>query len=242
MKNSTEIMKRIKEVRDKIAHLTAERDETSNRIHETLMNIKERDKRFEYLKSEECDTLSRKEHELQIAIDKYTSELRYKENNLKIAVFNEVVPIFLETLEKYKGKRYGEKTQQKISSEIKGKTGCAVYIFNERYSERVVIYDHENGYPFNRIEFSGKYNLDNGKRQTFLDGENKITPLPFEEISLDYINRTYYEDIGTLVIEQAKRKEKIKAMHEQMKVLIDEYNSNVVDGISEIRIDNYGVR
>lgn len=52
--------------------------------------------------------------------------------NLKAAIFEMLKPIIWETLKKYDGKPYGDKTREKIAEEIKTACGYRVY-FSERY-------------------------------------------------------------------------------------------------------------
>ena len=59
--------------------------------------------------------------ETQETITNGKLKLKLMQNNARISLFNEVMPIVLEVLEKYNGKAHGEKTEKKIREEIKEK-------------------------------------------------------------------------------------------------------------------------
>lgn len=158
----------------------------------------------------------------------------YLQNNAKIALFNEVLPVFVEIINRFKGKRYGEKTRLKISDEIQKKCGCRVFI-ETSYHEQVAVY----GLNCHNVTFSGEYE-DGEQKKVLID--NVIQEVSVDDFSLDYINRTYYENIDEHIKRFEEIREQVNELHAKMKVLIDEYNNGVVDGVPSIKIDNYGVR
>ena len=112
------------------------------------MSMSDLKERCEAKKATENDMIktSEKKQDLQIT-------LKILQNNAKIALFNEVMPVALEVLSKYNGKPYGPKTKQKISDEIKEKTNCRFYI-SSRYGS-----DLFNIYP---NDVSNEYSIDCG--------------------------------------------------------------------------------
>lgn len=92
-------------------------------------------------------------------------------NNARIALFNDVMPVLLEVLEKYKGKPYGEKTRDKISKEVEEKAGARAYIGTRYNQEEISVYP-SSGYGNDySITIGTKYI--NGKQDRILI-DNKI--------------------------------------------------------------------
>ena len=142
--------------------------------------------------------LAQKQVNLQI-------ENRILHDNARRALYAEVMPVAIEIINKYAGKPYGEKTKEKISSALKEKTNCAVYIHHS-YSDELTLV------PLNNEGFSGtwfKYNdfniytkYVNGERAAMLI-DNKIQPLTLDALVL-YDCAAYVENV-------AERVEEIKA-------------------------------
>ena len=144
--------------------------------------------------------------------------------------------LFVETINRFKGKRYGEKTRLKISDEIQSKCGCRCFI-ETSYNEKILVYGlGSNCY---NVNFSGKYE-DGEQKKVLID--NVIQEVSVDDFSLDYINRTYYENIDEHIERLEDIRKQVNELHAKMKVLIDEYNNGVVDGVPNMTVDNCGVR
>lgn len=105
-------------------------------------------------------------------------------DNARQALFSEVFPVILEQLSKYRGKPYGEKTEQKISDAVKAATNCRFYMRSE-YSGTVlhIIPLNENGYSGSRFgyaDFDIYTKYENGERPRVLI-DNKIQEVPAEK-------------------------------------------------------------
>ena len=61
-------------------------------------------------------------------------KLEYMENNRKALLYKAILPAIIEILNRYNGKKYGEKTREKMREDFKTMTGCTFYIQNESYS------------------------------------------------------------------------------------------------------------
>lgn len=61
-------------------------------------------------------------------------KLEVMENNRKALLYNAVLPVIIEILNRYNGKQYGEKTAEKMRNELKSATGCTFYIQKESYA------------------------------------------------------------------------------------------------------------
>ena len=131
----------------------------------------------ELKKLEELKTLdnSDKVNKIKILLQK---------DNLKIALFEDILPIFIETWNKYKNKPLGEQTRKKIQNEIEEKTNNFIfcYVCNDYYycNERV---------SFQTKDKSGRYSGDtkieiitNNSNFRLVDTNNKIQELNAENL------------------------------------------------------------
>ena len=223
MEKFANILAEIDKTREAIKTAKAKEDELVD--HYMIMSdLKER---CEAKKATENDMIkiSEKKQDLQIA-------LKILQNNAKIALFNEVMPVALEVLSKYNGKPYGTKTKQKISDEVKEKTNCRFYI-SSRYDS-----DSFDIYPSNA---SNEYNINCGtdyttgsKKQILID--NKIQPVKFEEVQPYYISREYITDIPQRVETLKSLYKEAVAKQEELKAICDNFNKLAV-GINHIYYD-----
>lgn len=159
-------------------------------------------------------------------------KLKLMQNNARISLFNEVMPIVLEVLQKYNGKAHGEKTSQKIRDEIKEKTNCYVYMNSSSF--RIVPCDTV-GNTYN-VECGTRY-IDGNKKPLLIN--NKINVVSMEDLEVYYINRTYFEDLDTTVAELKRIYEEAKKKQEELKELCSQFNKLSVDGISNLNHTEY---
>ena len=185
---------------------------------------------------EKCEAIKATENDM-IKVGKRKQDLKITlkllQNNAKIALFNEVMPVALEVLSKYNGKPYGVKTKQKISDEVKEATGCRFYISSRYGSDEFDIYPNEgNEYGIT----CGTTYTDGKQKQILID--NKIQLVKFEEIELYYIDKEYVTDIP-------QRVETLKSLYkdavkkqEELKAACDKFNKLAV-GINHIYYDKH---
>ena len=223
MEKFANILAEIDKTREAIKTAKAKEDELVD--HYMIMSdLKER---CEAKKATENDMIkiSEKKQDLQIA-------LKILQNNAKIALFNEVMPVALEVLSKYNGKPYGTKTKQKISDEVKEKTNCRFYISSRYDSDSFDIYpsDASNEYNIN----CGTDYTTGSKKQILID--NKIQPVKFEEVQPYYISREYITDIPQRVETLKSLYKEAVAKQEELKAICDNFNKLAV-GINHIYYD-----
>ena len=225
MEKFVNILTEINKTREAIKTAKAKEDE----LVAHYMSMSDLKERCEAEKATENDMIkiSEKKQDLQIT-------LKILQNNAKIALFNEVMPVALEILSKYNGKPYGTKTKQKISDEVKEKTNCRFYI-SSRYGS-----DSFNIYP---NDVSNEYNIDCGtaytngsQKQILID--NKIQPVKFEEIQLYYIDREYVTDIPQRIETLKSLYKDAVAKQEELKAICDNFNKLAV-GINHIYYDKH---
>ena len=223
MEKFVNILAEIDKTREAIKTAKAKEDELVD--HYMIMSdLKER---CEAKKATENDMIkiSEKKQDLQIT-------LKILQNNAKIALFNEVMPVALEILSKYNGKPYGTKTKQKISDEVKEKTNCRFYISSRYDSDSFDIYpsDASNEYNIN----CGTDYTTGSKKQILID--NKIQPVKFEEVQPYYISREYVTDIPQRVETLKSLYKEAVAKQEELKAICDNFNKLAV-GINHIYYD-----
>ena len=142
MEKFVNILTEINKTREAIKTATTRENELIDH-YMSMSNLKERCEAKKATDNDRIKITERKQ-DLQIA-------LKILQNNAKIALFNEVMPVALEILSKYNGKPYGVKTKQKISDEIKEKTNCRFYISSRYGFDSFDIYpsDTSNEYSIN---------------------------------------------------------------------------------------------
>ena len=223
MEKFVNILAEIDKTREAIKTATTRENELKDH-YMSISNLKERCEAKKVTDNDIIKITVRKQ-DLQIA-------LKILQNNAKIALFNEVIPVALEILSKYNGKPYGTKTRQKISDEVKEKTNCRFYI-SSRYGS-----DSFNIYP---NDVSSEYNIDCGtaytngsQKQILID--NKIQLVKFEEVQPYYISREYVTDIPQRVETLKSLYKEAVAKQEELKAICDSFNKLAV-GIDHIYYD-----
>lgn len=222
MEKFVNILTEINKTREAIKTETIRENELINH-YMSMTNLKERCEAKKATNNDLIKTTERRKQDLQIA-------LKILQNNAKIALFNEVMPVALEILSKYNGKPYGEKTKQKISDEVKEKTNCRFYI-SSRYG-----LDSFDIYP---SDASNEYSINCGtenQKQILID--NKIQPVKFEEIQLYYIGREYVTDVPQRVETLKSLYKDAVAKQEELKAICDNFNKLAI-GINHIYYDKH---
>ena len=222
------LYKEVKEVEEK-------QDAEINRYYSTFdgLTIKEKiaqKKENKKAEEEHFKTVA----ELQEVITNGKLKLKLMQNNARIALFNEVMPIVLDILQKYNGKPHGEKTSKKIRDEIKEKTSCYVSI----YSDSFEIFPCNLGNTY-KVECGTKY-INGNKKSLLVD--NKINVVTMEDLEIYYINRTYFEDLEGTINELKKIHTEAQKKQEELKALCEQFNKLSVEGISDLNHTAYSIR
>ena len=170
-----------------------------------------------------CD-LGRKQKNLELT-------LLFQKNNAKITAFVEFLPVVLEVWNKYANKPYGEKTKQKIYTEIKERCNCSFYVHNGFNITPLAEQNRNTDYGFT---CGTKY--ENGSNKPLLI-DNKIQALDFEDFELYYINDNYIADIPAIIEQMQKLETKAIEKQEELKEICTQFNFLAVDGIEKIYCD-----
>ena len=214
MKTYNEILKDIEKVKATLKAAEEKQKELTNKIYNApdLLTKKE-------IKNSIADDLIKTDEK----ITDLKITIKMLRNNARRVLYNELVPVIIETLNKYNNKPYGEKTRDKISDEIKAATGCRCYIRNG-YSDSAIkvypaIYDHE-------IEI---YTKD----FKILNSDNKIQVPQPDQLKLHFINE-YIENIPAAIKEMKKAYKKAVEKQKELETICGEFNNYAVEGINHI--------
>lgn len=233
MMKFTEIMETIKTLNTEIKETEENQKTEIDCYYENFegLTIKER---ITYKKeNKELETKHlQKIAEIQETITDKKLKLKLLQNNARISLFHEVMPIVLEVLQKYNGKAHGEKTSEKIRLEIKEKTNCYVYINNESF--RIIPYN-AIGNTYN-VECGTKY--ENGNKKQILIN-NKINVVSMEDLEVYYINQTYFDNLESTIKELKRIHTEAKQKQEELKALCSQFNKLSVDGIKNLNHTEY---
>lgn len=225
MKKFNEIIIEVKQTQQKINEVEEKTKQLQN-TYLNIMNLKERHEKRKTVENE-IVKLEEKKKDLQITI-------KILNSNAKIALYNEVLPVVLEVLAKYKNKPYGPKTEQKIKDEIKEKTKCGFYI-SDRYSSQE--------YHIIPLEFSNNdYNIEcgtkyiDGKKKNLLD-DNKIQVPELNDLTLYYTSKEYIDNIPKRIKDLKRIYKKAYEKQQELEKICSEYNSLAVGNIKNIYKD-----
>ena len=225
MKKFNEIQKDI----EKAYQTIKENKEKLDKLIDTYSSIKDIEEKVKQHKAVEKDIVKLNEE-----IKDLTISIKILNSNAKIALYNETLPTVLQVLEKYKGKSYGPKTEQKIKDEIKEKTKCGFYISKRYSSQEYHVFPLEfNGNTYD-IECGTKYI--NGKQKNLLD-DNKIQVPELKDLTIYYSSKEYIDNIPKRIKELKRLYKKAYEKQQELEKICSEYNSLAVGNIKNIYKD-----
>lgn len=212
------------------AYKTIEKNKNKlDELIDTYSSIKDIKEKVKQHKAVEKDMVKLNEE-----IKDLTISIKILNSNAKIALYNEVLPVVLEVLAKYKNKSYGPKTEQKIKDEIKEKTNCGFYI-SERYSSQEYhIFPLEFIINDYNIECGTKY-ID-GKQKKLLE-DNKIQVPELNDLTIYYSSKEYIYNIPKRIKDLKRLYKKAYEKQKELDAICSEYNSLAVGSIKNIYKD-----
>lgn len=148
-------------------------------------------------------------------------------NNYNHRLAADVLPALVEVLKKYNGKKYGEKTQEKMRDEFEAMTGCGLYLERFPFSQEcnhAKIYEMRDGYKRGEeIEFytANAY---------IINDDNIIQSQPADAFKV-YDYSEYIENPAERVAELAEKKKELDDMRNAFNKAVDAYNALTVNGI-----------
>lgn len=224
MKTFKEIIKQIETTFDMID----KSKENEKRLKAEWMKETDRMKRHEIRKGLEAEWSKAEE----TTRDLYLT-VRLLQNNARVALFHDVMPVLLEVLAKYKGKPYGEKTREKIAKEVEERTGAKAYIDTKYNRDKINIYSawgYRNTYS---VTAETKYNAETKEYNRILI-DNKIQVLPIECFEVWCIRPEYFEDISAAVAEMKELYNKAYSIQKELDSVCSAFNKYAVEGIESI--------
>lgn len=148
-------------------------------------------------------------------------------NNYAYRLAADVLPALVEVLKKYNGKKYGEKTREKMGEEFNAMTGCGLYLERGTFSRdcnQAHIYEMRDGYKHGEeIEFYTK-------QCYIITVDNFIRAQPADAFKL-YDIHEYIEDPAGRVEELAEKKKELDELHTAFNKAVDAYNALTVKGM-----------
>ena len=230
MMKYNEILNAITEIRRDINGMKSALDTEIENYYKQFdgMTLKEKIEAKKSNKESEEKHLARVK-ELQDSLIDSKLRLKFMENNAKIALFNEVIPVIIDIWNKYSGKPLGAKTAEKIKAEVAKETNCSIYISNRYGNEDIHIMELNTHFEFT----CGTKYLDGNKKQLLID--NKVQSLVFEDLELYYINREYVEDIDGTIEELKRLRKEAEEIQKKLQDICSSFNKLAVDGIPNIR-------
>ena len=205
-KTLAEIAEELKSTRAKIERIKDEIEKSENEFFTLDDNT-----RTKYLlDTPKADRITRKWEEQRAEVAKLEKIALILRHNYRAILAAQVLPAFLEILQKYDGKKAGEKTREKISEEMRTACGCSVWFernYNSQKSEEAHICD------FIRREQIDIYTKN---RAAIIDEENTINgKLTAEALRAD---------IGEYIDNPAQRLEEIQKARATVEEIKKQYN------------------
>lgn len=221
MKTFKEIMQDIKSARMQLEESKA----TEKALTDKWLSEYDREKRKETYKDYTQDLIKAEKATKNLSLT-----IKFLQNNARISLFHDVMPVLLDILSKYEGKPYGEKTREKIAKELEERIGARAYISTRYDTDEIRIY------PSN--SFGNTYTITVGtKPNEHILIDNKIQILPIESFSIWYINKRYFEDIQAAIVEMETLYNKAYSMQKELDSVCGAFNKYAVEGISSIYCD-----
>lgn len=215
MRKFGEHMTEIGELRKELSSLEKSKEELTRKLRAMFKDIGYiREHMEDYKKYRE------EEERLRSEILDVTIKLKIMENNAKIALFHEMMPVAIDIMKKWKGKPYGDKTKEKIRKEMLDRTECALYLY---WSQASIVHTKYNI----SIDIATKGDKD------FLQ-HNKIQEVNIEDMFVAYINNTYFEDLDSAVQNLKKLHTEAVQKKKEFEDVCSRYNKLCVDGLRTI--------
>ena len=150
---------------------------------------------------------------LYVEEETLNEEYTVLKSNYEYSVCKTVVPVICEVMNKYLGKRVGEKTTDKIKNEVYEKTGFRFYWSSSYFTCKLNIH-------------SNNLNADLYVNWT----DTNISHFFEEELTEDkiHIREDYVEDIPAYVKQMREERSRLKQAMENLNQMIDKYNEKCV--------------
>lgn len=219
-----------------LAEIAAQIEENAGKIEE--LKDKRRKTRGEWDKLRECEKVShfkltpeglrimRERDEIEKEIEKREKIGAVLRHNYRAALATQSLPVFVEIMNKYDGRKAGEKTRQKISDEMRAACDCSVCFdrcFHNNSFSAEIYESNEGGRRGECFTVYAKSSLE------LIDEENVING----KLTADDLNATageYVENPAARVEEIEEAERRVEEARKTYNETIDAYNSLIVEG------------
>lgn len=224
MKTSQEILKEIENTKNQ---LTTKAEEAYSLYYEELRQALE-DKgiaKYKEMKMSEKLQALKIEYENEHKQNTFNRlKLEILKDNLAQIIFHENIAKICEIWNKYEGKPYGEKTKEKITSEIEQATGIRARIYSQYDYTHIdlsggVVFDF---FGYRGLQAGAIYEQDQPK-QDCLDANNKILKIDPSKNKLYYFGE-YVANVEDHALEIIRLHEKARQAEKAFEDAISEYN------------------
>ena len=169
------------------------------------------------------------------ANDEFTkAKVKVMQSNAVIAFKFQVFPKILEILNKYAGKRIGDKTNKKIQNEIQSVTGCYV-AFNQM--RNIDIWTNYYNLPDRRITMYSVYGETNFIEE---DGKLKLKKLDVNMYIMPK-EEEYIENVEEYVNRKMKEVAEINEKLKELRDMVTAYNEDLTEGFDRLSTYNFNI-
>ena len=226
-KTLAEIAEEIKSTRAKIERIKDEIEKSENEFFALDDNTQ---KKY-LLDTPRADRIMRKWEEQRAEVAKLEKIALILRNNYRVALAAQVLPAFLEILQKYDGKKAGEKTREKISEEMRTACGCSLWFernFNSQKSDTAHICEIIRG------AWNGeKIDIYTKNRAAIIDEQNTIHG-NFTADDLRIYTGEYIENPAQRLEEIEKARATVEEIRKQYNDAAEKCNNLLVEGLEKV--------
>lgn len=207
-----------------LAEIAAQIEENAEKIKELKDKLRECEKVSYFKLTPEGLRIMREWDEIEKEIEKREKIAAILRHNYRAVLAAQSLPVFVEIMNKYDGRKAGEKTRQKISDEMRAACDCSVWLNNSFSAE---IYESNEGVRRGEsFTVYGKNGLE------LIDEENVINgTLTADDLRANA--GEYVENPAARVEEIAEAERRVEEARKTYNETIDAYNALIVDGYDE---------
>ena len=226
-KTLAEIVEEIKSTRAKIEGIKDEIEKSENESFALDDNT-----RGKYLlDTPRADRIMRKWEEQRAEVAKLEKIALILRHNYRAILAAQVLPAFLEILQKYDGKKAGEKTREKISEEMRTACGCSAWFERDYNSQKS---DTAHTCEIIRRAWGGeKIDIYTKNRAAIIDEQNTINGnLTADDLRI--YTGDYIDNPAQRLEEIEKARATVEEIKKQYNDAAEKYNNLLVAGFEKV--------